>query len=81
MIPEGVLMDSPSRLAWTEIAHWGADAGLWKYRPQRNACVGLVSTMLQYMGYPITATSSQYLFNQLSDLSNIDGSGVCKHDQ
>ncbi len=78
LIPDGVVVSSPWRLAWTELVHWGANEGLWRWKPHRINCAGIISMMLQTMDYPITATTSHHLYKQLNDLSLNPRSGIRK---
>lgn len=72
MSGQGHMVSNARRLFFTEFAHYGADRGLWKWRPQRTSCVGVATTVMKAMGIHTTMTTSQCLFHQLKEMSGLD---------
>lgn len=58
LIPDGQVVSSPMRLWLTEWVHWGAEMGLWSWRPSRTSCGGIISDMVRAMGYRTNASSA-----------------------
>lgn len=73
MLGEGWVVDSRLRLFLTEWPHYGADHGLWSWRPHRISCVGTISMILSSCNIPVTATTAPGLHSQLSLLEGLYG--------
>jgi len=69
LLGDGHVASSPLWLFLTEFWHRAADSGLVSFRPQRTACVRVVSNILMSMGLDVDAHTSPTLFKQLSSSS------------
>lgn len=68
MLGEGHLVDSRWALFWKQWVHLGADMGLWKWKPRITSCVGTINLVLRACEIPVTATTAQGLYAQLTAL-------------